>query len=867
MTRNPPVPRALFVVAALAVLAFVMAGAAPAVGLASKTASPTVSVQPQLKVNTNAACNAPQKKGFARCLSVVRTAVPGTIVAQASGPPASALNPADIQAAYHLPTGGGGQTVAIVDAYGYTQAEADLAVFRSEYGLSPCTSANGCFRKVDQNGGTNYPADDSGWGLETALDLDAVSSACPACNILLVEGNDASFDSLGTAVDTAVALGAKFVSNSYGVAGEFDSEAVYDHFYDHPGVAVLASSGDDGNVTNWPSTSPNVVSVGGTRLTRDASVARGWTEAVWGTTPTGAQGAGSGCSLYEPRPDYQLTVDTNCPNNRADADIAADADPASGLAVYDTFEQSGWLQVGGTSLASPLVAAMYALAGPPMAGTYPVTYPYHDPNQAEHLFDITQGVNGDCGNLLCQAGPGWDGPTGLGTPNGVAALSSGPHAVLVGKVTDQATGAPIAGATVSASPGGWAARTDASGGYRFDIAAGTYDLTVKAYSYATATRTGVAIGTDQTITADFALSTVPGGVLSGTVSDASGHGWPLHAQISISGYPDGSVYTDPATGRYSVQLPQGDYTLTVSTDMSGYQSITQQVTIGTSGLSHDITLDADLAACTAAGYGWNGASTDFTGWTGATTRDGWAISGSKDGWRFDNPGNRPAPQTPPYFTSGGDDNFAVADSGASSHKLDTTLTSPSVDLSGQSAPRLEFDTNYYAAPGQTATAQLSVDGGKTWTSLWHSGASNFAEHVSIAAPAAAGQHDVRVRFHYAGSGGWYWGIDNVFVGAHTCVAQRGGLLVGVVTDHTTGKTLNGAQVTRVGQTQQPAFPAGFALATADPALPGGYYWLFSPTGSQQLTTAKPGYTTATTTVEIGADQLVRHDVALTPHDS
>ena len=217
-----------------------------------------------------------------------------------------------------------------------------------------------------------------------------------------------------------MSLGAKFVSNSYGVPGEDPSEGSYDHYYDHAGVAVVVASGDTGNVTEWPATNPNVVAVGGTRLTKDGTVARGWTEATWGVDQAGQYGSGSGCSPYEPRPDYQAGIDTNCPNNKATADIAADADPASGLATYDTLGVDGWLQVGGTSLAAPLVTAMYAMAGSPAPDTYPVTYPYGDPQRADHLFDITDGANGSCGNVLCQAGPGWDGPTGLGTPNGVA---------------------------------------------------------------------------------------------------------------------------------------------------------------------------------------------------------------------------------------------------------------------------------------------------------------------------------------------------------------------------------------------------------------------------------------------------------------
>src|SRR5262249_39812713 len=153
----------------------------------------TVAVQPPptLTANTNAGCNKTVPKGQVRCLSIVRTPSNHVITANVTGPPAGALGPADIQSAYRLPSAGAGQTVAIVDAFGDANAEQDLAAFRAQYGLPACTTANGCFHKVDQAGGTSYPADDPGWGLETSLDLDAVSAACPQCNILLIQSTSA----------------------------------------------------------------------------------------------------------------------------------------------------------------------------------------------------------------------------------------------------------------------------------------------------------------------------------------------------------------------------------------------------------------------------------------------------------------------------------------------------------------------------------------------------------------------------------------------------------------------------------------------------------------------------------------------------
>jgi Carboxypeptidase regulatory-like domain len=816
----------------------------------------------QLTTNTNAACNAPQRPGFARCFAIVRTPTDQQITPDASGPPSTALGPSEIQSAYKLPETGYGQTVGIVDAYGDSTAESDLAAFRSYYGLPACTSANGCFKKVDQAGGTNYPPDDSGWGLETSLDLDAVSSACPACNILLVEANSDSFDDLGAAVDEAVALGAHSVSNSYG-ASESAVELSYDQYYNHPGVAITVSSGDVGNVTSWPSTNPNVVAVGGTTLVADTSTARGWDESAWGGADIGT-GGGSGCSPYEPHPDFQNGISTDCAT-RAVADIAADADPASGLGVYDTLGEGGWLQVGGTSLASPLVAAMYALAGTPVAGTYPVTYPYHDPEQSSDLFDITQGANGACGNVLCTAGPGWDGPTGLGTPDGIKALVGAPQGVLTGEVFDAVTKAPVAGVSVTASPGQYSTTTDASGDYTLDLATGTYGISAAEYAYQTATETNVHVVANQTTTLSLALTELPHATVSGTVTDGSGHGWPLYAQITIDGYPGGPVYTNPFTGSYSVVLA-GPATYSVQVTPAypaisllpgdGYLEDDTQLTVGTTSLTENFPLLVDDAACSAPGYGWNGLSESFTDWSGGTPKAGWKVTGSTPGWRFDNPGDR----TPPSPSSG-DDDFAVADSGYFGGRMNTTLVSPAVDLTGQQAPQLTFDTAYYAAPNQEAEVDLSTNGGKTWSTVWRQSSADAVGPVDIAIPQAAGKAKVQVRFQYSGDDGWWWAVDDVFVGTDMCVAEPGGVLAGLITDEVDGSPVDGATVVSA---TNPAV-IGVAAETGDPNLPGAFYWLFSPlTGSRTFEVTATGFVSAKATLTLDTDQITSHAWVLTP---
>ena len=390
--------------AAVAVVAAVWPAAGPA---SADVGRPTAAKASQ---PVRRACSATTPVGVAHCNALIRTDVAGGAGVLPNVTPAG-YGPADVQSAYALPaaSGGSGQTVAIVDAQDLPTAESDLATYRSQYGLPPCTTANGCFRKVNQNGQSSpLPAPDAGWGSEIALDIDMVSAACPNCHILLVEANSPTIANLGTAVNTAVSLGAKYVSNSYG-----GGETSADSFYNHPGVAITASTGDSGFGVEYPASSSFVTAVGGTSLTRSGT-ARGWTESAW-------NGAGSGCSAIESKPSWQTAV-TQC-TRKANADVSAVADPATGVAVYDTYQSTGWQVFGGTSASSPVVASVYALAGPPAAGTYPASYPWA---HTSSLFDVTAGSNGTCSpSVWCHAGAGWDGPTGLGTPNGATGFANG----------------------------------------------------------------------------------------------------------------------------------------------------------------------------------------------------------------------------------------------------------------------------------------------------------------------------------------------------------------------------------------------------------------------------------------------------------
>ncbi|MDQ4503417.1 hypothetical protein [Sinomonas sp. ASV322] len=337
-----------------------------------------------------------------------------------SAPPSSGLTPAQLRDAYKLEgTSSGGRTVAIVDAYGYPNLATDLATYRQQFGLPACTVASGCLRILNQTGGTTLPAYNLGWAQEQALDVDAVSAACPDCKIVVIEANSSYFSDLGTGVQTAgKTAGVVAISNSY--SGSDASDAYYGKYYNVPGIAVTASAGDNGyQGAAYPASSSYVTAVGGTSLAK-ASTARGWSETVW-------IGTGSGCSAYNAALPAAANYSTGCAK-RAMNDVAAVSDPNNGgLAVYYPISgtTSTWGQFGGTSEAAPIIASVYALAGSTGASANGVSansIPYAHPSA---FFDVTSGSNGSCTTTKwCTAGTGWDGPTGLGTPNGAGGFAN-----------------------------------------------------------------------------------------------------------------------------------------------------------------------------------------------------------------------------------------------------------------------------------------------------------------------------------------------------------------------------------------------------------------------------------------------------------
>ena len=319
--------------------------------------------------------------------------------------------PADLQSAYQLPSAsaGAGQTIALVDAFDDPEAESDLAVYRSTFGMPECSTANGCFRKVNQLGQPGpLPRPNPGWGVETSLDLDMVSAGCPNCNILLVEANDERSRNLARAADRAARMGVDAVSNSYGTLGNRKTWGLY-KFYYHRHPVIVASAGDSKYGVQTPAGFPNVVAVGGTTLKRTQH-GRGWRETVW-------YGTGSGCFTKALKPTWQ--TDHGC-KGRTMNDVAAVADPDPGVAVYDSFQHQGWIVAGGTSVAAPLIASIYGLAGNGGTLTNAAALLWAP---GASLYDVTSGSNGSCTKAyLCNGEVGYDGPSGNGTPLGAGAF-------------------------------------------------------------------------------------------------------------------------------------------------------------------------------------------------------------------------------------------------------------------------------------------------------------------------------------------------------------------------------------------------------------------------------------------------------------
>jgi MYXO-CTERM domain-containing protein len=384
----------------------------------------------------------------------------GKVVTNASGEPLVTAAPAgfgaqDIQQAYGLPSSGGnGRVVAFVVPCGGPDLEKDLESYRTQFGLPACTTLNGCLQIVDQAGNPTTGCSSSpAWTLEAALGLDMISATCPDCKILLVasnipSGNLSLLPFLAQGVATAARMGASVIATTYMFAESEDVPSTAPS-YNQPNALVVAAAGNDGymksatgtNETNFPASLPYVLAVGGTTLAPSAST-RGWAEAAWKSTA-------SGCSKAQPKPAWQ--TDTGCAT-RTVADVAAVAFPPGGVAYY----QGGWKVILGTDVSTSVVAGIL--------GLFNVSSSSWVYAHASMFFDVTSGSNGTCGNYLCNAGVGYDGPTGIGSPNGSALARLIPDASGGSDVTvDRASGGGTGGGGGSMGTGGVAGGVGTSG--------------------------------------------------------------------------------------------------------------------------------------------------------------------------------------------------------------------------------------------------------------------------------------------------------------------------------------------------------------------------------------------------------------------
>ena len=498
---------------------------------------------------------------------------------------------------------------------------------------------------------------------------------------------------------------------------------------------------------------------------------------------------------------------------------------APGTAVRSSVPGGGYAYFSGTSMASPHVAGAIALL---WSGTPALV------GDIEATVALLDGTAVDTDDLQCGGTVADNNVFGEGRLDALAlyqAAPRGPVGTVVGTITDAATGDPIAGAEVVVQgPLERTLRTGPDGSYRLMASVGDYTVTASKFGWVTGT-TPVTVTEDQTVTASLALERSPSGTLSGVVTDGSGQGYPLYAKVAVSGTTL-FTYTDPADGSYELVLPlDTPVQLEVQVQYPGYETLTEPAVL-TADATRDLQVPVDSAACIANGYQLSmpGLSESFDaselppGWTSVTDPESGA------GWLFDDPagtGN----------WTGGEDGFAVADpSSQGADSMDASLVSPSQDLTGAASPVVEFNSAFIS--NEYGDVDVSVDGGQTWTTVVRF--ENFHEGIPVSAPLpmAAGEADVRLRFHYhPNEGGWMWQVDDVYLGDRTCdPVGDGGYVFGNVYSGTTENPLRGAKVTSLDN------PSDSGISTDTPADEGqddGFYWLYS-----ELTDTHPFQATA-----------------------
>lgn len=537
-------------------------------------------------------------------------------------------------------------------------------------------------------------------------------------------------------------------------------------------------------------------------------------------------------------------------SNRGPGALGGEIKPniaAPGVSVRSSVPSNSYANFSGTSMASPHVAATVALmwsAAPGIRGNIESTRALLD-DTATDTNDLRCGGTLDDNNIF-----------GEGRLNAYQAVLASPRAGtgrIAGIVTNAAGGAPLSGAEVST--GNISAITGADGRYSLLVEAGTHTVTASKYGFATKSDT-VTVAEGGGATLNFALTAVPLVTVSGRVTDGSGKGWPLYAKIEVAGRPGGPQFTNPANGRYSFDIASGStYSFTVTAQYAGYQTVTQDVVIGSGNKTQNFAVRVD-PACTAAGYEPSfGAPVLRETFDSTSAPDGWSVVNrtASGGWAFTDRGNR-------GNLTGGSGGFAMMDSDflGTGNTQDSDLITPALDFSGVPAPYVRFNSDYRAFPNSTVDIDVSTDGGTNWTNVWRQTTVDRrgprVEEVALSG--AGGDADARVRFRYRGTFAWWWELDNVEFLNRACTPVTGGLVVGFTNDKNTGTGLNGVTVT---SSTNPAVTTVSAATPDDPNIGDGFYHLFSSaTGTQSFTASKAPYVSLTKSTDVadgGTKQL------------
>jgi subtilisin family serine protease len=528
---------------------------------------------------------------------------------------------------------------------------------------------------------------------------------------------------------------------------------------------------------------------------------------------------------------------------------------APGVNVRSSLPGNTYGAFNGTSMATPHLAGVVALlwsGAPSLKGDVAATRA------------LLNGTAIDSPNAQCGGTDANNNVFGQGRVDALALLNAAPvgdTGTLAGKVTATG-GAAVAGAAVTVTQTGSADKvltTSADGSFTAILPAGDYSLAVAAFGYKGQTGTAT-IAVNTTTTKNFTLEAAATVSVGGTISDGSGHGWPLYAKVSVEGPGGVYDYTTPTNGRYSFKVPSSaTYTLKVESQISGYQTVSQPITVGAGNLTKNVAVPVDSDSClTAPGYR-NGSDGVYETFDGAVAPSGWTVVDNKNNgqvWKFTDVGNR-------GNLTGAAGGFAIVDSDkfGSGGAQDTSLVSPVVDLTAVTAPKIKFNQDLNYLSGEKADVDLSIDGGTTWANVLTQ-ATDGRGVKEIAIPQAAGKSAVQVRFHYYdASYEWWWEVDNILIGsAVTCEPTGGGLVVGNVKDANTNGFVNGAVITRDDKASETAT----TVATPeDTGLADGFYWLYSADDGPHGYTAKAGnYTSSQQSVDVEADWVAPADYSL-----